>query len=407
MSGILGLYPYGVISIRKIPATNSIPPTPLIKGGKGGSLIPKFKGNDIIAMFVPVVDSNQRPLMPTTPSRARRWIKSGKATPFWKRGVFCVRLNIEPSNRNTQPIAVGIDPGSKREGFTVKSQFHTYLNIQTSAVDWVKDAVETRRRLRRARRFRHTPCRQNRSNRPKNKIRLAPSTKARWQWKLRICWWLEKMFPITCFIVEDIKARTWKNGRKWNQSFSPLEIGKQWFYQQLNRVAPVELKQGVETKELRDNFGLKKSKNKLSDKFEAHCLDSWVLANWYVGGHTQPDNTSLLVVIPLRFHRRQLHRLEHALGHVRPRYGGTISAGFKRGSLVKHSQYGLVYVGGYMDKPTKKEPNRKVISLHCLQTSKRLTQNALPQDLKFLAYNTWRLVLPPTVKTGVSAPRKK
>ena len=36
-----------LISIRKIPATNSIPPTPLIKGGKGGSLIPKFKGNDI------------------------------------------------------------------------------------------------------------------------------------------------------------------------------------------------------------------------------------------------------------------------------------------------------------------------------------------------------------------------
>jgi hypothetical protein len=41
----------GIISIRKIPATNSIPPTPLIKGGKGGSLIPKFKGNDIIAFF--------------------------------------------------------------------------------------------------------------------------------------------------------------------------------------------------------------------------------------------------------------------------------------------------------------------------------------------------------------------
>ena len=70
-------------------------------------------------MYVPVVDSNQRPLMPTTPARARRWIKSGKATPFWKRGIFCVRLNVEPSNRNTQPIAVGIDPGSKREGVRV------------------------------------------------------------------------------------------------------------------------------------------------------------------------------------------------------------------------------------------------------------------------------------------------
>lgn len=47
-------------------------------------------------MFVPVVDSDGRPLMPTIPSRARRWIRSGKATPFWKRGLFCVRLNVAP-----------------------------------------------------------------------------------------------------------------------------------------------------------------------------------------------------------------------------------------------------------------------------------------------------------------------
>ena len=40
-------------------------------------------------LFVPVVDSNQKPLMPTTANRAARWIKSGKCTPFWKRGVFC------------------------------------------------------------------------------------------------------------------------------------------------------------------------------------------------------------------------------------------------------------------------------------------------------------------------------
>lgn len=113
--------------------------------------------------FVPVVDTDQRPLMPTTPARARRWVESGKATPFWKRGVFCVRLNVEPSSRNTQPIAVGIDPGSKREGFTIKSKSHTYLNIQTHAVDWGKDHLEVRRNMRRARRFRNTPCRQNRA----------------------------------------------------------------------------------------------------------------------------------------------------------------------------------------------------------------------------------------------------
>lgn len=167
-------------------------------------------------MFVPVVDSKNRPLMPTTPSRAKRWIKAGKATPFWKKGVFCVRLNVEPSLQHRQPIAVGIDPGSKREAFTVKSQAHTYLNIQTHAVDWVKDHVEVRRNMRRARRFRNTPCRQNRTNRL-----------------------------------------------------------------------------GNDTYEMRQSLGLKKSKQKLSNKFEAHCVDSWILANWHVGGHSVPDNTTL------------------------------------------------------------------------------------------------------------------
>jgi hypothetical protein len=113
-------------------------------------------------MFVPVVDRNQQPLMPTTPARARRWIKTGKATPFWRKGVFCVRLNVEPSDRKVQPIAVGIDPGSKKEGITVKSAAHTYLNIQADAVTWVKEHVQQRWHMRQVRRYRKTLCRQPR-----------------------------------------------------------------------------------------------------------------------------------------------------------------------------------------------------------------------------------------------------
>ena len=184
-------------------------------------------------MFVPVVDSNQQPLMPTSPKRARKMIESGKATPFWKKGVFCVRLNQEPSARNIQDIAVGVDPGSKREGFTVKSKAHTYLNVQTEAVDWVKKAVATRRVLRRNRRQRKTPYRKNRKNRARGGI--PPSTKARWNWKLRIINWLKKMFPITIIVVEDIKAWSKKNQKKWNSSFSPLEVGKKWFYQEVRK----------------------------------------------------------------------------------------------------------------------------------------------------------------------------
>ena len=73
-------------------------------------------------MFVPVVDGAKQPLLPTTPARARRWIKSGKATPFWKGGVFCVRLNQKPSGLQTQLITVGIDPGSKKEALVGKCE---------------------------------------------------------------------------------------------------------------------------------------------------------------------------------------------------------------------------------------------------------------------------------------------
>ena len=290
-------------------------------------------------MFVPVVNMDNQPLMPTTPSRARRWILSRKATPFWKKGVFCVRLNIR-TLENKQDIVVGIDPGSKKEGYTVKGNAHTYLNIQADAVTHVKDAVETRRNMRKARRYRKCPCRQPRFNRAKGS--LAPSTKARWQWKLRILNWLKKLFPITHTVVEDIKTKT-TGQRKWDKTFSPLEVGKKWFYSLLTNLT---LKQGWETKELRDSLGLKKTSNKLSKSFDAHCVDSWVLANYVVGGHVKPDNKDILYLKPLRFHRRQLHALQPSKDGVRRTYGGTMSMGLKRGSLVKHNERGLAYVGG-------------------------------------------------------------
>lgn len=345
--------------------------------------------------MVPVVAKDQNPLMPCSEKRARQMVESGKATPFWNRGVFCIRLNVGPSARKTQPIVVGIDPGSKKEGYTVKSSKHTYLNIQADAVTWVRDHVETRRNMRRARRFRKTPCRPNRKNRARGG--LPPSTKARWQWKLRLCRWLSKMFPITGFVVEDIKAKT-KGQRRWDVMFSPLEVGKRWFYDELGKVAPVETRSGWETKQLRDSLGLKKSKSKMAERFSAHCVDSWVLANEITGGHVKPDNERMLLVTPLRFHRRQLHRLQPGRGGKRTPYGGTRSHGFKRGALVRHPKHGLTYVGGCF---------RDRISLHSIRDGKRLCQNAKPSETKFLAYNTWRTRFLSGLKTGVSARDKR
>ncbi|MCI0709760.1 MAG: RRXRR domain-containing protein [Chloroflexi bacterium] len=332
--------------------------------------------------YVPVVSSTGEPLMPCHAARARELVRKGRAIRRFNKSLFYIQL-LDRESGDTQPIAVGIDPGSKKEAFTVKSEKHTYLNIQADAVTWVGKHVETRRIMRRSRRTRTTPYRKRRANRHQGQCRLPPSTHARWQWKLRIARWLAKLYPITCFVVEDIKATTRKGkGGKWNQSFSPLQVGKDWFYNELAWLAPVETLQGYETKEQRDRLGLKKSGIKMSDKFEAHCIDSWVLANWHVGGHTAPDNKAMLLVTPLRFHRRQLHRLQLEPGGVRKPYGGTMSSGFKRGTWVKHPKYGVCYVGG---------TSNGRISLHSLESGKRLCQNAKPNDCQFLTLSSFRV----------------
>ena len=306
-------------------------------------------------------------------------IASKKATPFWKKGIFCIRLNQEPSSRTTQPIALGIDPGSKKEGFTVKSAAHTLLNINADAVTWVKDAVETRRTMRRSRRNRKTPCRQNLMNRSRGS--LPPSTKARWGWKLRIANWLLKMFPITAFVVEDVAAKTKKGCRKWNASFSPLEAGKKCFYSELQKLGSLTLRQGYDTKALRDKFGLKKTSRKMAEVFSAHCVDSWVLANDVVGGHEKPENERLLCVTPLQFHRRMLHRMRPSKGGKRAAYGGTRSMGWKRGSLVRHPKLGITFLGG---------SSGIRLSLHSLRDGKRLSKSVKQSDCKLLSFNSWR-----------------
>jgi len=343
-------------------------------------------------IFVPVVDQEQHPLMPTIPSRARRWIKSRKATGFWKGGFFCVRLNVEPSARERQPIAVGVDPGSKREGIVVASAVHTYTNIQAEARDGVKEAEKDSTRMRRTRRKRKTPYRKMRQNRKHSRKKLPPSTRARWQWKLRLAKWLRQIFPVSVFVVEDIKAKTNPNKRHWNRSFSPLEVGKQWFYEELSKLAPVQTRQGYQTKEVRDQLGLKKTGKKLAEVWEAHCVDAWCLAYSVVGGQKQPDNRRLVCIAPLMWHHRQLHRFEPEKGGKRKPYGGTLSQGIKRGTLVKHPKWGKAYVGGSMSGK---------LSLHDPQTGKRLTQSAKVADCRRIKVLRWKTRLvppPPTTK---------
>jgi hypothetical protein len=331
--------------------------------------------------FVPVVSRTGKRLMPTSNKKADKLIAQGRAVRRFDRGLFYIKL-LDRADGYTQSIAIGIDPGSKKEAYTVKSASHTYLNIQADAVTWVKEAEATSTHMRRARRYRNAPYRKLRTNRNQGQSRLPPSTRARWGWKLRLCQWLARYYPISVFVVEDIKVETKPTKRRWNQSFSPLEVGKKWFYAELAKLAEVQTRTGWETKSERDKLGLEKSKAKLIDTFTAHTVDSWVLANSYFSGHSVPDNTAMLYIVPLRFHRRQLHYLQPGSGGLRKPYGGMDSMGLKRGSWVKHPKYGLSYVGGTYNGR---------ISLHSLQDGKRLCQNAKPEDCKCLTTASWRI----------------
>ena len=325
-------------------------------------------------MFVPVKSKNGQQLMPMHAARARKLIKRSEATPYWSNGIYCIRLNKEPSDRETQEICVGVDPGSKKEGFTVKSESHTYLNIQADAHTHTSKKVEKRRQLRRGRRGRKCPNRKKKLHNLSNSNRIPAGTRARWDWKLRILDWLSKLYPVTHVCVEDIKARTKQYQKKWNQSFSPLEVGKQWFYSEIEKRWQLSTLSGHETKDIRNRLELKKSKDKKAETFDAHCVDSWCLAYYVLGGDPIVDNSSIFCISPIPIQRRNLHRELPKKGGIRPRYGGTTMYGLVKNTLVKHVRYGLCRISGFQ---------KGKVSLTNLE-GKRLSAAAKISDCKIL-----------------------
>jgi RRXRR protein len=117
---------------------------------------------------VPVLDKNGKPLMPTKPSRARRWLKEGKAHPKHNDlNIFCIQLLAEPSGYEQQPIALGLDPGKKFTGVGVQSSkftlFMAHLILPFSDVTKKMSGRLILRRARRGRRINRFRCIQQKS----------------------------------------------------------------------------------------------------------------------------------------------------------------------------------------------------------------------------------------------------
>jgi hypothetical protein len=377
---------------------------------------------------VPVVSKEGKPLMPTKPSRARRWVNVGRAVGKWSDlGVYYVQLTRSSSAEEVQPITVGVDPGKSYSGVGVQSAKCTLLQLHLILpFGRVKKRMETRAMLRRGRRGRRinrdVPFKQRNHRQCKfdnrKQCKLPPSIKASRQLELRTVMELAAIFPVTAIGYERVKAdvdQTKRKRAKSGKGFSPVMTGQNWAISQMETIAPVYVREGWQkdgngTSQLRTQLGLEKDKiNKSIAKPETHAVDGVTLACGYFVryvpftgsnsyGYTHRGSVNVtsspfkIITRPgavkrgkeYGFFRRQLHFEVPDKSGTRKRKGGTITPfGLRIGDLVRAEKAGKIYigyVGGFTD--TKKTKNISV----CDYTWKRIGQFA-PSKVELIKRN--------------------
>jgi hypothetical protein len=324
---------------------------------------------------VPVVGKDGKPLMPTKTSRARRWIKEGKALPKWsKLGIFYVQLTVD-SGTNTQDIGLGLDPGSKFDGIAVVSRKEVLQTGMTELPQGICKKMEQRKNQRRNRRYRKCRRRKKRfDNRTRPEDWLAPSQKAKVDFKLTIIGELRHLYPISICVVEDVCFDHYT--KRWGKYFSTVEIGKTLLYDTLQEwCGQLTLVSGVATALLREKYKVAKCPDKRKRGVASHAIDALVIIAEELGLGTL-EIPSFYVWKRYQYPRRQLHKFQYEKGGTRRREGGSSSLnGFKKGGIVVYRER-LARVGGYMEGK---------MSLHtCNVNNKRFTQRAAPEECRKL-----------------------
>jgi len=340
---------------------------------------------------VPVVAPDGESLMPTKASRARRWIKQGKAVPRrTKTGVFYVQLVNEPSGRKKQNITLVIDIGSKYDGYAVSGPKEVVLTGMLELPSKIVKKLERRRQQRRNRRYRKTRRRKPRfDNRKRPEGWIAPSQLAKVQTRMAIVRYLKKIIPIKDVIIEEVSFNHFKNRK--GKYFSTAEIGKTKFRNWLkSNFKNVEITTGFITNKLRNKFNLSKTTNKSARNIFSHVTD--VLAHLFNKYNLRrPQNFLFYIWKRLELPRRQLHKFQYEKGGIRKPYGGTKALDITKGTIVK-------YIG-----KSKKLHNKLFrtggstkgkLSLHTHDLNyKRITQSCLLKNIKMLFHTLflWEL----------------
>ncbi len=341
---------------------------------------------------VPVKEPVGKPIMPTTPARARKWIKSGKAIPKRnKLGVFYVQLTEEPSGHETQEIVAGTDRGKAFTGIAFQSKLATIVVFHLCLPGFYKSKKTKKdhqsvtgkmakrtelRRSRRARRIDRTKpfkLRNHRekrfSNRRQNKI--PPSVLANRLMELRVLREMSLLLPITEIRDEDCGGYTIKNGR----GISPVTVGQEWLRKEASKIAPIVAVDSKTTGSFREQLGLiKEKKHKDKQCIETHGTDAIAIASsafikyqsfqrgnnhghqWV--GQCLVTQTPFIVLNRPKLFRRKLHQEQYKKGGILKRQGGTITPfGFRSGDYVETSRKGQIirgWIGGFTNSKSSK-----------------------------------------------------
>ena len=148
-----------------------------------------------------VLNMRGKPLMPTSPGKARMLLKKGKAKVV-KRNPFTIQLRY-PTGENKQNIKLGLDPGYKNVGFSAVTNKRELISGEVILRIDIPERLIEKKMYRRGRRNRNTGYRKPRfDNRGIHKGWLAPSIQHKLDTYVRLIDKLDNILPITDVTIE-------------------------------------------------------------------------------------------------------------------------------------------------------------------------------------------------------------
>ena len=151
-------------------------------------------------MKVYVLNMDGKPLMPTTPARARKMLRNNKAV-VAIRTPFTIKLLVK-TKEYTQPITLGVDAGSKIVGISATTEKEELYSAEAVLRNDIVGLLADKRQYRRTRRNRLRYRKARFLNRKKSKGWLAPSVQHKINSHLCLVAEIHKLLPITKIIVE-------------------------------------------------------------------------------------------------------------------------------------------------------------------------------------------------------------